>query len=120
MSQGSPEGGTEQARTKHAWPFESPVISTMSQVRTRNIQDVLVLSTARQHPPCPRADARPRPGPPPRASRRNAQLLFSARGEDMTLCPIALAVHCIGCPIVKVCPAKRMLGDYGTYLPSPV
>jgi len=42
-----------------------------------------------------------------------------ARGEDMTLCPIALAVHCTGCPIVKVCPAKRVLGDYGTYAPGP-
>jgi hypothetical protein len=35
----------------------------------------------------------------------------------MTLCPIALAVHCTGCPIVKACPAKRVLGDYGTYAP---
>jgi hypothetical protein len=35
----------------------------------------------------------------------------------MTLCPIALAVHCAGCPIVKVCPAKRALGDYATYVP---
>jgi hypothetical protein len=34
----------------------------------------------------------------------------------MTLCPIALAVHCTGCPIVKVCPAKRSLGDYATYV----
>jgi hypothetical protein len=38
----------------------------------------------------------------------------------MTLCPIALAVHCSGCPIVKVCPAKRVLGDYGTHVPTPV
>jgi len=37
----------------------------------------------------------------------------------MTLCPIALAVHCAGCPVVKVCPAKRVLGDYGTYVPGP-
>jgi hypothetical protein len=35
----------------------------------------------------------------------------------MTLCPIALAVHCTGCPIVKACPAKRTLGDYATYPP---
>jgi len=35
----------------------------------------------------------------------------------MTLCPIALAVHCTGCPIVKVCPAKSSLGDYATYVP---
>jgi hypothetical protein len=37
----------------------------------------------------------------------------------MTLCPIALAVHCTGCPIVKACPAKRALGDYATYVPTP-
>lgn len=30
----------------------------------------------------------------------------------MTLCPIALAVHCTGCPIVKVCPAKTIIGDF--------
>jgi hypothetical protein len=30
----------------------------------------------------------------------------------MTLCPIALAVHCTGCPILKVCPAKTVIGDY--------
>lgn len=41
-----------------------------------------------------------------------------ARGDDMTLCPIALAVHCTGCPIVKVCPAKRVLGDYATHTPT--
>jgi hypothetical protein len=38
----------------------------------------------------------------------------------MTLCPIALAVHCKGCPLVKVCPAKRALGDFGTYVPASV
>jgi hypothetical protein len=37
----------------------------------------------------------------------------------MTLCPIALAVHCTGCPLVKVCPAKRVLGDFDTYVPAP-
>lgn len=37
----------------------------------------------------------------------------------MTLCPIALAVHCVGCPIVKLCPAKTVLGDYGRYAPPP-
>jgi len=36
----------------------------------------------------------------------------------MTLCPIALAVHCTRCPLVKVCPAKRALGDFGTYVPA--
>jgi hypothetical protein len=35
----------------------------------------------------------------------------------MTLCPIALVVHCTGCPLVKVCPAKRVLGDYETHVP---
>ncbi len=36
----------------------------------------------------------------------------------MTLCPIALAVHCTGCPIVKVCPAKTIIGDYGAHEPG--
>lgn len=31
----------------------------------------------------------------------------------MTLCPIAMMVHCTGCPFVKFCPAKTILGDYG-------
>ena len=35
----------------------------------------------------------------------------------MTLCTIALAVHCVGCPIVKLCPAKTVLGDFGTFQP---
>ena len=30
----------------------------------------------------------------------------------MTLCPIALAVGCRKCPIVAVCPAKGVIGDY--------
>jgi hypothetical protein len=36
----------------------------------------------------------------------------------MTLCPVALAVHCVGCPIVNVCPAKTVIGDYGRYRPA--
>jgi len=35
----------------------------------------------------------------------------------MTLCPIALAVHCTGCPVVKACPAKRSIGDFATFVP---
>ena len=35
----------------------------------------------------------------------------------MTLCPIALTVHCVGCPIVGFCPAKTIIGDYGKYQP---
>ena len=31
----------------------------------------------------------------------------------MVICPIARAVHCTGCPFVKFCPAKTVLGDYG-------
>lgn len=31
----------------------------------------------------------------------------------MVICPIALAVHCTGCPFFKFCPAKTTLGDYG-------
>lgn len=33
----------------------------------------------------------------------------------MTLCPVALVVHCAGCPIVGFCPAKTVIGDYGKY-----
>jgi len=31
----------------------------------------------------------------------------------MVICPIARAVHCTGCALVKICPAKTFLGDYG-------
>jgi len=31
----------------------------------------------------------------------------------MVICPVALIVHCSGCPIVKICPAKTIIGDYG-------
>lgn len=34
----------------------------------------------------------------------------------MTICPIALIVHCAGCPLVKVCPGKSLLGDFDTYV----
>lgn len=30
----------------------------------------------------------------------------------MKLCPIALAITCRRCPIVKVCPVKTVIGDY--------
>lgn len=30
----------------------------------------------------------------------------------MTLCPVAIAVGCVKCPVFKVCPAKSTLGDY--------
>ena len=30
----------------------------------------------------------------------------------MTICPIAIAATCQKCPVVKVCPAKTILGDY--------
>lgn len=30
----------------------------------------------------------------------------------MKLCPIAIAVTCRRCPIVKACPVKRVIGDY--------
>ncbi len=30
----------------------------------------------------------------------------------MTLCPVALAVGCIKCPIVGACPLKTVIGDY--------
>ena len=30
----------------------------------------------------------------------------------MKLCPIAIAITCRRCPIVKVCPVKTVIGDY--------
>lgn len=30
----------------------------------------------------------------------------------MTLCPVALAVGCVKCPVFKICPAKGIIGDY--------
>ena len=48
-----------------------------------------------------------------------AQLLVGAYTGGMTLCPVALAIHCVKCPIVKFCPAKETLGDYGTYKGPP-
>jgi hypothetical protein len=40
-------------------------------------------------------------------------LLLRLEDFSMVICPIALVVHCSGCPIVKVCPAKTIIGDYG-------
>jgi len=30
----------------------------------------------------------------------------------MTICPIALAVGCKKCALVKICPAKEIIGNY--------
>jgi len=30
----------------------------------------------------------------------------------MTLCPVALAIGCKKCPIVRLCPVKGLIGDY--------
>jgi len=30
----------------------------------------------------------------------------------MTVCPVAIAVGCKKCPIVSLCPAKSVIGDY--------
>ncbi len=30
----------------------------------------------------------------------------------MVLCPVAIAVGCNKCPIVKICPAKGIIGDF--------
>ena len=30
----------------------------------------------------------------------------------MVVCPVALAVGCVKCPIFKVCPVKSVIGDY--------
>jgi len=38
----------------------------------------------------------------------------------MTLCPVALAVGCIKCPVFNICPAKGIIGDYKKDAPPPV
>lgn len=30
----------------------------------------------------------------------------------MTLCPVALAVGCLKCPVVGFCPLKTVIGDF--------
>ncbi len=30
----------------------------------------------------------------------------------MILCPVALAIGCKKCPIVRMCPVKGVIGDY--------
>ena len=37
----------------------------------------------------------------------------------MTVCPVALAVGCKRCIVVKVCPLKGVLGDYEKEAPVP-
>lgn len=32
--------------------------------------------------------------------------------KGLVLCPIALVVHCSGCALVKICPARSLLGDF--------
>jgi len=34
------------------------------------------------------------------------------RSSSMVICPVALAVGCVKCPIFKVCPVKSVIGDY--------
>jgi hypothetical protein len=34
------------------------------------------------------------------------------RSFAMVVCPVALAVGCVKCPIFKVCPVKSVIGDY--------
>ena len=34
------------------------------------------------------------------------------RSFAMVVCPVALAVGCVKCPIFKVCPVKGVIGDY--------
>ncbi len=36
----------------------------------------------------------------------------------MTLCPVAIAVGCSKCPIVGICPAKGIIGDYKPDAPA--
>ena len=34
------------------------------------------------------------------------------REAHMTLCPVAIAVGCMKCPVFSVCPVKGIIGDY--------
>jgi hypothetical protein len=36
----------------------------------------------------------------------------------MTLCPVALAIGCKKCPIVRMCPVKTVIGDYKPEKPA--
>ncbi len=36
----------------------------------------------------------------------------------MKICPVAIAVGCAKCPVVKVCPLKTVLGDYSAAAPA--
>jgi hypothetical protein len=40
-------------------------------------------------------------------------------GVIMTLCPVALAVGCVKCPVFKICPVKGSIGDYKKDAPPP-
>jgi hypothetical protein len=40
-------------------------------------------------------------------------MLYKNKRCKMVICPIARAVHCTGCILVKFCPAKTTLGDFG-------
>jgi len=37
----------------------------------------------------------------------------------MTLCPVALAVGCIKCPVFKICTVEGIIGDYIIDAPPP-
>jgi hypothetical protein len=37
----------------------------------------------------------------------------------MTLCPVALAVGCIKCPVFNICPGKGIIGNYKKDAPPP-
>jgi hypothetical protein len=46
----------------------------------------------------------------------NALMIADCRSRfgslAMVICPVALAVGCVKCPIFKVCPVKSVIGDY--------
>ena len=37
----------------------------------------------------------------------------------MTLCPVALAVGCMKCPALSMCPLKGVIGDYKALEQTP-
>ena len=40
-----------------------------------------------------------------------ANVQSQSKGFTMTLCPIAVVVGCKKCPVFKICPVKRLIGD---------
>lgn len=100
--------------------LRDPVLPTDRHVSSLS---EIVAESARWQLPfafCPIRATEPRAKTLEREHRGALRAYDTRRGEDMRLCPIALAVHCSGCPAVNACLGKRLLGDFATYLPMPL